>query len=158
MKNNYLWLLLLITQLSFPQQLINDVIAAAGEQFTYEKGTLNHTTGEIVSSTIKNQEVTLTQGFQQTYVPSYKATNPEFLDAQISIYPNPTKGHFSIKVSIDAEFSLYNVLGQLINIKGSLKKGLLKSVNITHLEDGVYLLKIKVDEDSYKSYKIIKNK
>lgn len=48
------------------QQLVNDVIGSSGEQITNSAISLNHTTGEFVSSTINNTEITLTQGFQQT--------------------------------------------------------------------------------------------
>ena len=51
---------------SYGQQIVNDVVGSSGEQISNANIILNHTSGELVASTINNSEITLTQGFQQT--------------------------------------------------------------------------------------------
>ncbi len=58
--------LCLIFCASYGQQLVNDVVGISGEEISNSEIVLNTTSGELVSSTINNSEITLTQGFQQT--------------------------------------------------------------------------------------------
>ena len=51
---------------SYSQQIVNDVVGSSGEQISNTSIILDNTSGEFVSSTINNSEITLTQGFQQT--------------------------------------------------------------------------------------------
>lgn len=51
---------------SYGQQIVNDVVGSSGEQIANTNIILDHTSGELVSTTINNSEITLTQGFQQT--------------------------------------------------------------------------------------------
>jgi len=59
-------LLFLLSFVSYGQQLANQVCGTSGEEVSNSEIILNHTSGEFVSSTINNSEITLTQGFQQT--------------------------------------------------------------------------------------------
>lgn len=53
----------------YSQQTINNVVGSSGDTFTNSTLDLNinQTTGELIIETINNSDVTLTQGFQQTY-------------------------------------------------------------------------------------------
>ncbi len=59
-------LLSLCSLLSYGQFLVNDVVGQSGEEISNSDITISHTSGELVSSTINNTQITLTQGFQQT--------------------------------------------------------------------------------------------
>lgn len=73
------------------------------------------------------------------------------------MYPNPTKGQLHIKTATTAiNYSLYNVLGQPVGIKGTASANRTIAINLTHLKDGVYLLKAKITDDNYKTFKIVK--
>lgn len=48
------------------QHLANDVIGVSGKEIANTSISLNNTSGELVSSTINNNQIILTQGFQQT--------------------------------------------------------------------------------------------
>jgi len=56
----------LCSLLSYGQILVNDVVGQSGDEIANPDITINHTSGELVSSTINNTQITLTQGFQQT--------------------------------------------------------------------------------------------
>jgi len=58
--------LCLMFSTSYSQHLANDVVGVSGEEISNAEINLNTTVGELVTSTISNSEITLTQGFQQT--------------------------------------------------------------------------------------------
>jgi hypothetical protein len=78
------------------------------------------------------------------------------LDIDLSIYPNPTKGKLNIETNKAISYSIYNILGQSVKLKGELENSSKKSINLSHLPDGIYILKVKDDSENSKSFKIIK--
>jgi len=69
------------------------------------------------------------------------AVNDEFLEANISVYPNPTSGDLQIKTSGlvgELEYQIFNVLGQ------TLKKDILnnESINLSNFSDNIYFIKV----------------
>lgn len=70
----------------------------------------------------------------------------------VSIYPNPTKGNFTIELSGDFNYEVMDARGRLI-FKG--KASDLVDLSMEACESGVYLIKIK-NEVSENSYRIIK--
>lgn len=82
-----------------------------------------------------------------TSVPSF---NME--DKSVSVYPNPTTGH--IRVDSDIEVSsikIYNQIGQLVS--SNFKR---QSIDISHLNAGIYIIKLVDREGVVKTHKIIK--
>jgi len=59
-------LLCLTFCVSYGQQIVNDVIGSSGEQISNTNIIIEQTSGELVTTTINNSEIILTQGFQQT--------------------------------------------------------------------------------------------
>ncbi len=56
----------LLAHYCFPQEIVNDVVGISGEEISNSQININHTSAELVTTTINNSEITLTQGFQQT--------------------------------------------------------------------------------------------
>jgi len=76
---------------------------------------------------------------------------------QISVYPNPGKDVFTISVdnigSTDYQLVLTDMTGKIIyqeSIRGANKK-FLKSLNLTGVASGVYLLELKSETDIYQT-------
>jgi hypothetical protein len=70
---------------------------------------------------------------------------------QIQVYPNPSKGNFTIEVAEPIRFELYNSIGQLI-IAGQKDGG---SIQIqTQQEKGVYFLRI-IGENGSRTEKLV---
>lgn len=67
--------------------------------------------------------------------------NP-FSDGEIAIYPNPAKNTFTIESKVEGVYftQIYNIYGQAIDAFEFRKR---RSIEISHLESGVYLLEIR---------------
>ncbi len=91
----------------------------------------------------------------QLIVDSSTAVNDNFITKNIQLFPNPTKGKISIKTSDAINISkveVYTMLGQKIenlNIQNN-------KIDIHHLANGSYLIKITDDKQNTGSFKILK--
>jgi len=80
--------LFLLSMVSYGQQLANAVCGTSGEEISNSEVTINHTSGEFVSSTINNTQITLTQGFQQTAQLLYISPKAILQGASIGVTPS----------------------------------------------------------------------
>ncbi|MBI9064219.1 MAG: T9SS type A sorting domain-containing protein [Marinilabiliaceae bacterium] len=73
-------------------------------------------------------------------------------DKSVSVYPNPTTGHIRIDSDIEiSSIKIYNQIGQLVS--SNFKR---QSIDISHLNAGIYIIKLIDREGIVKSHKIIK--
>jgi subtilisin family serine protease len=90
------------------------------------------------------------------YYPQVVSVN-NFGLANINIYPNPVKNEFTISdLSItggDSSLQIFNVSGKKVLEKTNL---ISNKVDVSDLENGIYLVKIRIDNQS-KVLKLIKN-
>jgi hypothetical protein len=66
-------------------------------------------------------------------------SNNSFNTVDFTIYPNPTKNSFAISIDA-AQVEVYNVTGQLVKTYNSVITN--QQLDSTHLETGLYLIKI----------------
>lgn len=76
---------------------------------------------------------------------------------QILVYPNPNKGiitiqNFGEQTSMDVKF--YDVTGKLVHQQNQIEDG--ASVNIQHLQNGVYIMKLYIEVGESFSQKVVK--
>lgn len=76
---------------------------------------------------------------------------------QILVYPNPNKGiitiqNFGEQTSMDVKF--YDVTGKLVHQQNQIEDG--ASVNIQHLQNGVYIMKLYTEVGESFSQKVVK--
>ena len=72
---------------------------------------------------------------------------------KISIFPNPSKGQLKIETDqtfVNAQLSIYNVLGKIV-LKEEQLNGLNFSFQLDKLENGLYLIEIKNENEIYQS-------
>lgn len=135
------------------------VIGSVGGGGTVGAVNLNYTVGEAVVSTIKNNSITLNQGFHQ---PRYVVTAiaETFPEGAVKVFPNPTSAILEVQLKdIDLEnitISLTDVAGRKIN--ASKVRTANWQTDISGLADGFYLLKVE-DLKNHKSnsFKILKS-
>lgn len=83
-------------------------------------------------------------------------TNPSY--NTISIYPNPSKGIYTIDLSYEKEptyITIYNVLGELIYSQ-LLTSKTQNEIDLTHVANGYYIARIN-NESRSTQQKLIKN-
>ena len=87
------------------------------------------------------------------------AVNDEFLEQNISIFPNPTSGFVQIKIrewTSDMDYEVYNILGQ------TLKSNRLQNneiLDLTDLPSDIYFMKItEIETNRILVKKIVLNK
>ena len=68
----------------------------------------------------------------------------------IRIYPNPSSSVINIDYHEDLQVTLFNVLGQQVMSSNS------KSINISNLDQGTYILRAKDSNNTINNFKIIK--
>ena len=68
----------------------------------------------------------------------------------IRIYPNPSSSVINIEYHEDLQLTLFNVLGQQVMSSNS------KSINISNLDQGTYILRAKDSNNTINNFKIIK--
>lgn len=74
-------------------------------------------------------------------------------DDQLIVFPNPTSGYLFIQSDIEPEFiKIYAVNGQCIR---TLKNSNQKSVDISDLDNGLYIVEVKLLSGSLKRYKTV---
>lgn len=92
----------------------------------------------------------------KNYIASTAAVNENFLES-IKMYPNPTSNSFYIDGfegdTKDYKIQLFDILGKKVYQQKQLQT---KDINISFLENGIYILKIS-KENLHKTIKIIKN-
>jgi hypothetical protein len=79
--------------------------------------------------------------------------NENFKDEQIILFPNPTNGQLSFKSKNEIiEFEVFNSLGQIV-LKENISSNI---IDISELKDGIYFLKLKINEFEFIDKTIIK--
>jgi len=127
------------------QSLSSAVIASSGGYFSNSSGSLSETIAEMTMvETFQATSGILTQGFQQP--DDGTSSIDETTQADVSIYPNPTNGQFSLTINASANgsasVSIYDLLGQTVHEKEiSLSSGLNRMLfDIRGCSPGVYML------------------
>jgi 1,4-alpha-glucan branching enzyme len=80
-------------------------------------------------------------------------SNNSFNTVDFTIYPNPTKNSFAISIDV-AQVEVYNVTGQLVKTYNSVINN--EPLDITALETGMYIVKIKDNNGTSITKKLVK--
>jgi Secretion system C-terminal sorting domain len=117
---------------------------AGGSTHYSKEAKLSSSFGQSAITTLRNNNIIITQGFQQSDKLSTSISNPNTL-IDIAVYPNPTSEVLIIKIDIykvnkSLKWLVINDLGQQIN-HGSIQLGTTE-IDVTNLSNGNYFLQI----------------
>jgi len=147
----------------FAQSLTPVVISSSGGYYSSAAGSLSATVAEMTMvQTFTSMGNFLTQGFQQPEE-WYASVKEEQVPGNISIYPNPSNGKFSITVNSKenglARIQLYDVLGQItFSRQMDISTGLnTENIDISRYSMGLYFLEyLYTGNNGKKESKVIK--
>jgi hypothetical protein len=139
--------------------LAQEVVTSDGGFFDSSNGSISFTTGEVVSETMADESVHLTQGMQQVNIVVTSILESEMNKVNITPYPNPVQQFLHISsdswTNAVINFELFSIKGELLN-KGVLMESNPK-IDIGNFKSGTYILKLKTKDNTwFGEYKIIK--
>jgi hypothetical protein len=132
--------------------------SAAGGELKTSKLNVSWTLGEVVSETFHHNDMTLTQGYQQSNIEVIALNHDKPTSLHCNVYPNPTNDFivivFDEKLEIETKFSLSDANGtELMHRKLEEEKS---HVSLKTLAPGSYTLKITTPGQSGSIFRIIK--
>ena len=135
-----------------------EVITPSAGYFETPSMSLNWTIGEIAVETYINDNIMLTQGFNQANIIITGITEEFLSDISISFHPNPVKDFFTIKSESEQMTQLiaevYDLAGTKL-ISENINPGYTQ-INTEMIQISVYILKIYDNQHIIKSFKFIK--
>ncbi len=139
-----------------------EVVPAAGGEAAGGGGTASYTIGQMVYATHTGSNgYTLAQGVQQPFeISVVSGINPPGKSGlTLSVYPNPVKGHVTVKVK-NAEtdhllYQLFDANGKLLESKKAT--GRQTQWDLSEYRAAVYFLKVTDHDKEIKTFKIIKH-
>ena len=148
---------------AYSQTKTLEVNPAAGDEFTADGVTLSWTIGEGVIETFSNNEMVLTQGFQQ---PTLKVTlidESNDSDFHFDVFPNPTRDILTIsfisETEINCSMQLLDMSGKVLYSKKLKGKDLTENIDLTKYSSNIYILRvIDTSGEFMRTYKVQKIK
>ena len=133
-------------------------VVSGGAYHQTDANSISWSLGETAISTLIAGEHIITQGQQQsglTVTAIDDDTNALF---SITAYPNPTSNHVFVRVNGEIaglRYEVYSVNGQR-TAEGFFDSNPQKII-FNHLSPGVYLIRIRLDKQIVKTFKVVKN-
>lgn len=161
-KLHIFFLLLLITGLSFGQQMQPSAISNGGGNFSNSDVKMSFTIGQPVTGLVMHTSVKVTQGFQQNYLVEPDAiTEWAKKNLEIEIFPVPANDQLTVSIKgnlhEDLFLVLFDIQGNQLDKIPYPNSGQSIQLDLTEHKSGIYLLKIKRNNgEPMASYKIVK--
>lgn len=135
------------------------VVASSGDYFVGTDATLSWTLGEIMTETYDGSNNQLTQGFQQ---PLRVTSGLEEVSSQlnVNVYPNPTQANLTLEIPDNTDeisIEIYDAAGKLVVQQIYSGVGP-QTINFEELSNGLYIMRLKDDNNILETIKIQKTK
>jgi hypothetical protein len=156
LKKTFLFLIVLLaTQFVYSQE----VISASAGLATGSLGSGSYTVGQVFYTTHTAATGSVSQGVQQPFE-IQTLSNPALTTVNLTAvtYPNPTKDFIILKITDSA---LHNLRYSLFDVNGkAIASGLITEsstqIQLKYLAIGAYILKVSQQNESLKTFKILK--
>jgi hypothetical protein len=154
-KSIFLAFVVLATQLARAQE----TLPVSGGEATGSGGSGSYTVGQVFYTTHIAATGAVSQGVQQAFE-IQTLSNPALITVNLTAvtYPNPTKDFIILKITDSAlhnlRYTLFDVNGKAI-ASGSITKSSTQ-IQLKYLAIGAYILKVSQQNESLKTFKILK--
>ena len=135
-----------------------DAIPVSGGEAAGSGGTVSYSVGQLMYTTNIGSG-TVSQGIQQSFE-FQTLSNTELTTVNLTVvtYPNPTKDFIILKITDSAlnnlRYSLFDVNGKSIASDSITESS--TQIQLKHLSIGAYILKVSQQNQSLKTFKILK--
>ncbi len=138
------------------QSLSHQTVNSAGSTVKISTFNIDYSVGETITETIKGSNNSITQGFIQPEIKIQTGLS-FFKDKEgcnFSIFPNPTTEflEYNSEKTDEADFEVYSITGELVGKYRSTNK----TINVSDLTRGTYLIKLKCNNSNNTFQKFIK--
>jgi len=156
MKLLLTYLLLLITTCLSAQTMAKNTVSNAGIEMSNPEYTISFTIGEPLVGMIANAE-SIDQGFWAGSL-FVEPLTPEKELAGIEVYPNPMINELNIQTNNNAVFgiTMFAVNGKMALQQKVESTQLEHKIDVSHLARGMYVLRLSIEKEEEKVFKVIK--
>ncbi len=140
-------------------QVLHAGIATAGGEATGAGGSASYTVGQLVYTTATGTSGSVAQGVQQPFEINVISGIDDIYGIDLLLaYPNPASDFLILKIAnndfLSFTYQMFNINGSMI--RNAKVTGIETSINLTELNPATYFLRIYVDNNEVKTFKIIK--
>jgi len=137
---------------------VQQALLSGGEYHQTHANSVSWSLGETAIRTLAAGGYIITQGFQQSKLTITAIDDETDFPIGITAYPNPTSSHVFIRVNGEVRnlrYEVYTANGQ--RIEENLFDSNPQKIIVDHLAPGVYLIRIRLDNQLVKTFKVVKN-
>ena len=131
---------------------------ASGSKASGIDGEINYSIGQIVYSTNKDTNASITQGTQQPFeISTLLGIEQISINLNVLVYPNPTTDFLTLDIENDfpdLSYILYDLQGKIIETKKIKSNS--SRITTEKLSPSTYFLKVLKNRNTLKTFKIIK--
>lgn len=133
------------------QDLVPEVLASTGGGGSVGGVQLNWTVGETLSTTLSNNNGSLTQGFHQGFLSL--ATLSEQAPFQLRLFPNPSSDWLYLQSDASQlwNWQLFSAAGQALAEGRFQQSG---QIDLSRYPSGLYLLRVQDEQGAFNTYKV----
>ena len=141
---------------SFSQSVEIEAISSGGEYLENGNISLSTTIGELSVENFEQNNIILTQGFQQGFFNITDISTIKKNNIEISLYPNPTTDVVNITCTAhDCKYSVIDITGKTI-FNGELR-GYITPITLSNFNSGHFIIEIYSKGNKIeKTFKVIK--
>jgi hypothetical protein len=147
---------------AFSQSLTPDVVAAGGDYYVTNTGSLSWTLGEAVIETVSNNETTFTQGFQQSLYEVVDIEDVKDDSYTVFVYPVPASDFLNIDITsqdktVSLNVELFDIAGNKLYEQAVQSSSFHENMSLTKYRSNSLVLKITNTKNQIvKTFKILK--
>ena len=134
------------------------VVAPAGNYHENAQGSVCWTLGEAIINTYQNDNHSISQGFQQSFVTVATLADEPIAMLHLMAFPNPARDLVTITSGYELEgtyrYEVYDMVGQLLSHDLLLMPE--TQICFSHLLSGTYMIRITGNPGMARTFMIIK--
>lgn len=141
------------------QTIEQSLISTSGETFKTQNFQFDWSIGEVSTSTFTNSQIKLTEGFHQKDIKITEVNVPSINQFKFEVYPNPATNYIVIKadaINIPKVRSIISDTNGKVIMKPTISSTN-QEIDVSQLTNGIYYLRILYDNNTIKTYKIVKS-